>query len=108
MLGSASMEISSTREHSYIHICDACQKHEEEYMLRQIDEGCVGNHHAGFKDLPKKTLKVGYFWPIISQDAKELVRKYEKWKKKARLIYIPTKELGIMYSPYSLTNGAIT
>lgn len=62
-------------------------------MLKEIHERCGGDH-AGFRAVVRKALKVGYFWPTMMRDAKDLVMKYD-----GPLIHVPTEELGALYSP---------
>ncbi|XP_073133798.1 uncharacterized protein [Henckelia pumila] len=44
------------------------------YVLREIHEGICGNHLAG-RALAGKALCQGYFWPMMKQDAIELVKR---------------------------------
>lgn len=52
-----------------------CCAHDEEaaYVLQEIHEGVCGNH-SGCHVLSHKALTVGYSWPIIPRDAREMVQ----------------------------------
>lgn len=54
--------------------------------------------HSGFKDLTRKLLRAGFFWPTIERDAKNLVKKCNSFQKYGRLIRRPAEELGTMSS----------
>ena len=51
-----------------------CIEEEEEakYVLEEVHEGICGDH-MGAKSLARKIMKVGYFWPIMQQDAADFV-----------------------------------
>ena len=49
-------------------------KKDANYILREVHEGICGNH-IGAWTLVGKTLRQGYYWPIMLRDATELVRK---------------------------------
>nr|GEY27165.1 reverse transcriptase domain-containing protein [Tanacetum cinerariifolium] len=44
------------------------------YVLREIHEGSC-NMHAGPRSVVAKALRLGYFWPTMHTDAKNLIRK---------------------------------
>ncbi|KZV51421.1 hypothetical protein F511_39680 [Dorcoceras hygrometricum] len=46
---------------------------EAKYVLREIHEGCYGNH-LGAVALARKALLAGFFWPTMQQDATTFVR----------------------------------
>ena len=46
---------------------------EADYVLREIHEGICGNH-SGARTLAFKTLRQGYFWPTMHQDAKRMAK----------------------------------
>lgn len=54
--------------------------------------------HTGHKDLTRKALRAGYFWPIMEK-AKILVRKCPNCQKHGRLIHAPAEDLGAMFAP---------
>ena len=47
---------------------------EAKYILEEIHEGVYGDH-VGPKSLVSKVVRMGYFWPMMQVDARELVRK---------------------------------
>ena len=50
-----------------------CVEEEEvKYVLEEVHEGICGDH-MGAKSLARKIMKVGYFWPIMQQDAADFV-----------------------------------
>ena len=51
-------------------------KEDADYVLREVHEGICGNH-IGAWALAGKTLRKGYYWPMMLKDAPELVRKYK-------------------------------
>lgn len=71
---------------------------EGRYVLKIIHERCCDDH-VGFRAIIRKALRAGYFWPTMSRDAKEWVKKCEKCQKHGPLIHLPAKEIGVMFSP---------
>ena len=49
-------------------------KEDANYMLREVHEGICDNH-IGARTLAEKTLRQGYYWPIMLKDATEVVKK---------------------------------
>ncbi|XP_075515704.1 uncharacterized protein LOC142550516 [Primulina tabacum] len=47
---------------------------EVEYILREIHEGCCGEHLGGMA-LSRKALLAGFWWPRMDHDAARLVQK---------------------------------
>ena len=55
-----------------------CVNEEEaKYTLEEIHEGIYGNH-ASLRSLVSKVIRIGYFWPTMQVDARELVKKCDK------------------------------
>ena len=50
---------------------------EAKYILEEIHEG-VCRDHAGPRSLLSKVIRIGYLWPILQVDAKELIKKCNK------------------------------
>ena len=50
---------------------------EADYILRELYEGCCG-HHLGATNLAHKAIRIGYYWPTATEDARYLVQKFEK------------------------------
>ncbi|XP_073049552.1 uncharacterized protein [Primulina eburnea] len=53
-----------------LHRCLSYQ--EADYVLREVHEGCCGNHLGAYA-LARKVLLAGYSWPSVLRDAQELV-----------------------------------
>ena len=52
-----------------------CVNEEEaKYILEEIHERVCGDH-AGPRSLVRKVIRIGYFWPTMQVDARELVKK---------------------------------
>ena len=51
-------------------------KEDANYVLKKVHEGLFGNH-IGARTLAAKTLRQGYYWPIMLKDATELVKKMQ-------------------------------
>ena len=51
-------------------------------------------------DLSKKTLRQGYYWPIMLKDATELVRKCKACQEHAKISHLPSKLLTSVTSPW--------
>ncbi|XP_057790458.1 uncharacterized protein LOC131007565 [Salvia miltiorrhiza] len=67
------------------------------FALTEIHAGCCGGH-TGFRDLIRKTIRAGFYWPTITNDAREFVRKCEACQKHAGKINIPGETMGVMYA----------
>ena len=50
---------------------------EADYILKELHEGCC-DHHLGARALAHKTIRIGYYWPTATEDAKKLVQRCEK------------------------------
>ncbi|XP_021740879.1 uncharacterized protein LOC110707181 [Chenopodium quinoa] len=55
-----------------------------DYILREIHFSICGNHIGG-RTLAHKALRAGYYWPTMIQDAKDLVRKCEKYTQRSQV-----------------------
>ncbi|KAK4404384.1 hypothetical protein Sango_0807000 [Sesamum angolense] len=63
---------------SFTHPLLCClSEREGVHVLGEIYSGCCGSH-IGTWALANKALRVGYFWPTMKQDARELVSKCER------------------------------
>ncbi|XP_057791182.1 uncharacterized protein LOC131008312 [Salvia miltiorrhiza] len=69
---------------------------EANFALTKIHAGCCGGH-TGFKDLIRKTIRAGFYWPTITNDAREFVRKCEACQRHTGKINVPGKIMGVMY-----------
>ena len=50
---------------------------EAKYILEEIHKRVCGDHTSP-RSLVSKVVKIGYFWPIMQVDARELVKKCDK------------------------------
>ena len=50
---------------------------EAKYILEEIHEK-VCEDHAGPRSLVRKVIRIGYFWPTMQVEARELVKKWDK------------------------------
>ncbi|XP_075473968.1 uncharacterized protein LOC142505027 [Primulina tabacum] len=62
---------------------------EADYVLREVHEGCCGNH-LGTYALARKVLVAGYCWPSVLHDAQELVMSCDSCQRHSRLHHRPT------------------
>ncbi|XP_073119647.1 uncharacterized protein [Henckelia pumila] len=58
------------------------------YVLKEIHEGCYGNH-LGSYSLARKVLLAGYFWPTILKGAIALVTSYDSCQRHSILQHQP-------------------
>ncbi|XP_058747024.1 uncharacterized protein LOC131620014 [Vicia villosa] len=68
-------------------------------ILQELHEGISGQHLGG-RSLARKTLRAGYYWPTMQQDAKEHVRKCDKCQRHADMHLAPPNELKSLSSPW--------
>ncbi|XP_073314713.1 uncharacterized protein [Primulina huaijiensis] len=61
---------------------------EADYVLREIHEGCCGNHLGAYA-LARKVLLVGYCCPSVLHDAQELVMSCDSCQRHAQLHHQP-------------------
>ena len=74
-------------------------KEDTNYVLKEVHEGICGNH-IGARSLATKTLRQGYYWPIILKDAMELVQKCKICQKHAQIPHLPSEPLTSITSPW--------
>ncbi|GAU34822.1 hypothetical protein TSUD_394480 [Trifolium subterraneum] len=68
-----------------------------EFILHEIHEGINGQHIGG-RSLARKTLRAGYYWPTMQNDAKDHVLKCDKCHGDMHLA--PAHELKALISPW--------
>ena len=73
-------------------------KEDANYILKEIHEGICGNH-IGARTLAGKTLRQGYYWPTMLQDATKLIRKCKACQEHAKISHLPSKPLTSVTSP---------
>ncbi|XP_022846206.1 uncharacterized protein LOC111368947 [Olea europaea var. sylvestris] len=64
---------------------------EAQEVLVEVHMKICGNHQ-GAASLAFKTLRQGYYWPSMKEDAKDLVRKCNACQRHGNLIHIPAKQ----------------
>ncbi|XP_057785414.1 uncharacterized protein LOC131002940 [Salvia miltiorrhiza] len=92
---------------SFTHPFLKCLAPEEaQFALKEIHQGCCGNH-GGHRDLTKKIIRAGFYWPGISKESKAFVQKCEACQKHAPKINIPGEEMGIMHAAHPFDKWGI-
>ncbi|XP_057811660.1 uncharacterized protein LOC131025897 [Salvia miltiorrhiza] len=83
---------------SFTHPLLECLSPEEaHFVLRKVHQGYCGND-ARYKDLMRKIVRAGFYWPTLAEDAKQFVKKCEIFQKYALCINIPRETMGAMYA----------
>ncbi|KAL2240906.1 UNVERIFIED_CONTAM: Retrovirus-related Pol polyprotein from transposon [Sesamum indicum] len=67
-------------------------KFKVEYVMKEVHEGCCGNH-SGARLLAQKIMRRGYFWPTIVKVAREFVKRYDSCQRYASLIHQPATSM---------------
>nr|XP_011463595.1 PREDICTED: uncharacterized protein LOC105351315 [Fragaria vesca subsp. vesca] len=67
-------------------------------VLKSLHSGVCGNH-AGARNLMFKTLRAGYYWPTLEQDAKAVVQACLHCHKFANFAHRPLVPLSVIISP---------
>ncbi|XP_071687624.1 uncharacterized protein [Rutidosis leptorrhynchoides] len=65
---------------------------EAETIVREVHEGTCGMH-AGFRTVVGKIMRLGYFWPSMYRDTKEIIKAYASCQRYAPQIHMPAHEL---------------
>ncbi|XP_074562949.1 uncharacterized protein LOC141819599 [Curcuma longa] len=63
-----------------------------EYVMKEVHQGCCGNHLAG-RSLARKLLLTGYFWPTLQADAARMVATCLHCQKYQPFCHQPTEQL---------------
>ena len=79
---------------------------EADYVLREIHKGICGNH-SGARTLAVKVLRQGYFWPIMHQDAKGMVKNCKVCQNFSEASAQPPERLTTMSSPWPFAQWGI-
>ena len=84
-----------------------CVNEEEaKYILEEIHERICGDH-AGPTSLVSKVIRIGYFWPTMQVDAKELVKKCNKCQRFGNVQRLPVERLMTIASPWPFAQWGI-
>ena len=76
------------------------------YILKEIHEGVCGDH-AGPRSLVSKIIRICYFWPTMQVDARELVKKCDKWQRFSNVQRLPAEKLTTISSPWPFAQWGI-
>ena len=68
-------------------------------MLREVHEGICGNHIKA-RSLEAKTLRQGYYWSTMLNDATELVKKCKICQEHAQISHLPSEPLTSITRPW--------
>lgn len=76
---------------------------ESDYVLAEVHEGIGGQHHDD-RALAKKALRTGYYWPTMTEDAKDFIKKFDKYQRHVDIhITLPIKLTSLAGSlPFAL------
>ena len=75
-------------------------KEDADYALREVHEGIYDNHIRA-RNLARKVLRQGYYWPTMLKDATELVRRCKICQEHAKISHLPSEPLTSIISPWS-------
>ena len=81
-------------------------KEEAKYILEEIHKGVCGDH-AGPRSLVRKLIRIGYFWPTMQVDTRELVKKCDKCQRFGNVQRLPVKRLTTIAFPWPFTQWGI-
>ncbi|XP_062019159.1 uncharacterized protein LOC133735742 [Rosa rugosa] len=72
---------------------------EGKIVLAEIHGGECGNH-SGARSLANRTLRQGYFWPTLGDDARKISRSCHKCQQFADLPHAPAEPLSVIIGPW--------
>ena len=72
---------------------------EAQYILEEIHEGIYGDH-AGPRSLVGKVIKTGYFWPTLQMDAREFVKRCDKFQRFGNVQHLLAERLTPIAFPW--------
>ncbi|XP_050207293.1 uncharacterized protein LOC126656732 [Mercurialis annua] len=75
-------------------------------VLKEIHEGICGAH-KGAVTITRKTMLQGYYWPTIKEDAKALVKKWDKCQRHDNVSRRPAVPQGSLESPWPFVTWGI-
>nr|GFB20184.1 reverse transcriptase domain-containing protein [Tanacetum cinerariifolium] len=62
------------------------RQYEAEYVMREIHEGSC-NMHAGPRSVVAKAIRLGYYWPTMHKDARDMIRRCNNCQHVSPLTY---------------------
>ena len=69
------------------------------YILEEIYEGICGDH-VGSRSLAGKVIRTGYFWPTLQMDAREFVKKCDKYQRFVNVQHLIAERLTPIAFPW--------
>lgn len=69
------------------------------YVIREIHEGACGLH-AGPRSVVAKAMQMGYYWPTMHQDARDLIRRCADCQVHRPIPRLPRTELKTITAPW--------
>lgn len=74
-------------------------KEQAEYVMTEIHEGICGSHIGG-RAVAAKVIRAGYYWPTLTSDCMNLVKRCDKCQQFADLHRAPPEVLHSITSPW--------
>lgn len=87
-------------------LLNCLSKDEATYVLKEIHEKVCSSHSRG-RMLAHKEIRVGYYWPEISNDSSEVVKHCDKCQRFSQTITSPPEVLSSMSSPWPFTQWGV-
>nr|GEX42263.1 reverse transcriptase domain-containing protein [Tanacetum cinerariifolium] len=70
-----------------------------EYVMREIHEGSC-SMHAGPRSVVAKAIRLGYYWPTMHRDARDMIRKYNDCQRHHPITRSPQQPLTPIMAPW--------
>ena len=67
------------------------------YILEEVHEGICGDH-VGPRSLISKITRTRYFWPTMQKEAKDFIKRCDKYQKYGNVHRIPREKMTIITS----------
>ena len=82
------------------------EEEEAKYVLEEVHGG-VWDDHMGAKSLVRKTMRAGYFWPIMQQDAADFVKRCDSCQRYVNVQQIPGEKMTTISLPWPFAQWGI-
>lgn len=69
-----------------------------DYVMREVHEGAC-SLHAGLRSVVAKAMQIGYYWPIMHEDAREMIKWCEECLMHKPIPRHPRTELKTITTP---------
>ena len=79
---------------------------EASYVMREINEGICSNHSEA-SSLALTTIRQGYFWPTMKEDAYKFVQQCDKCQRYSNIPCQPPEQLTLVTSPWPFAQWGI-